>query len=285
LVGAATVSCSGSSGGGADRYPALVAAPADAPARSSVDILIDRLAGFDAVTNNALQYAIADCMAQAGFKYLPRLAKAGAEVPSVNEPEYRRDHGYGVAPNVENVGGNATNDPNAAIRAGLSADALARYDRAILGDPAASSTIVDKSGIVTGYYNANGCVAQGYDKVYGVSQGVVQGNIDYLESLRNDAVQKMQNDPRFIALWQAWADCMHGSGYDFTTRDDAVASVAGFADAPSLAVYQNQVVNADNVCSLQHNTDALRKDLRYSYDAELSDDVAIVLSEIQTMDS
>lgn len=107
----------------------------------------------DRARHDAHQAAIAQCMADAGFEYLPRPwvdpALAGQD-PFWNA-EFMATYGYGISTDPPPPASIA--DPNDPIRAALSEAALAEYHTALTGDP-------------TGGVGETGCVQVAAEGLY-----------------------------------------------------------------------------------------------------------------------
>lgn len=187
---------------------------------------------------------IAECMARAGFIYEPQpppttgvqdLAGADLELADV------QTNGYGIAADLEQGLTQASTgpigDPNDEIRAGLSADELARYEQTLTG--LSPDEVVTRSDgapvdpntgevLTPAQYEAaasDGCAFQAY------APEINQGAARLLTSDIYAEVQAiLAADSRMLELQAEWRRCMGDAGYAFRHQGDIFDELAGAGD-------------------------------------------------------
>lgn len=175
------------------------------------------------------QQAIADCMAEQGFTYVPLIPPADeaavmAEVALEGTLQYAQKYGFG---NVDNPWSKLRIDPsanpNTAYIAGLSVEARYAYNVALKGRASAEiEKQLDEGqtkgpqglGTETGTDSGNGadCTARASSQIYSAG-----GHDEYafteLISAAKLALAQIDSDPRVVEAVQGWSDCMVDAGY------------------------------------------------------------------------
>lgn len=157
----------------------------------------------------AAEEAVAACMRELGFEYVPAPENYGftstedAEGPEPGSLEFAEEHGYGIArgPGISLAAGP---DPNEEIRAGLSPEALEEYERAYLGDP-------ESWGEQPPPVEEQGCSGKGAASVFGEEPDPFDAEVR--AELERIEIELVPNDPRVRKLDGTWAACMAEAGY------------------------------------------------------------------------
>lgn len=171
-----------------------------------------RSAGEVAAEVAAHENAVAACMADLGFEYVPATLDPSTfrqddDGPLRGTREFAERYGYGIGDGPEVEPGQFTfeldGSKNHAYRETLSPAAQERWDEALYG----AMTVEGDQTVSDG----SGCadlprLRTGDDVAY--LQGVAQEARDFLESLETAA------DPRLAEIDTAWASCMADEGYD-----------------------------------------------------------------------
>jgi hypothetical protein len=172
-----------------------------------------------------VQAAIAECMAAEGFEYIP-VDTSGFTSFSSDWPgsdltprEYAEQYGYGISTTYEEnmssapVPEDMPEDPNMEIVEAMSPGEQEAYYAALYGesqefDPTAEEQEVE-------YEGPQGCYGEAYEAT---SQGGVNAVYTEFEDEINDLYERLEADPRIVALEAAWVECMADAGYSFTER-------------------------------------------------------------------
>jgi hypothetical protein len=223
------------------------------------DTVAGRTQGEVAAELAEQEEAVAACMAELGFEYVPMAMVPGSfeasDDPLRGTREFAEAYGYGVWRSPEIEPGQFTymldDSANRAYRESLSPEAGAAYDVALMGQRT-------DLGDGTINYDGTGCTAvpglrDGPEAEY--LRGVRQEVSDYLQSLWDG------DDPRLAEVDAAWASCMRDAGYDedspHTAEQRVVAELTaayGSATAPSpdqvddLAAAERRLALADQDC-------------------------------------
>ena len=176
-----------------------------------------------------MESLVAECMAQAGFTYVPTSGEpaqgsgspaAGASLPS--EP------GYGIATGPRPAPPAA--DPNAATVAALSPAEQQAYRVALEGEAHPAPDGGADDGAWQYDWQRAGCRGSAQHQVYGDPAQL--DDAAALEAELAEARLAAASDPRVDELDAAWAACMAASGYaGYTAAQDAEASVQDAWDA------------------------------------------------------
>ena len=237
---AAILAVSACSGGPDDRILAVTDDPSIlSPLNQLIGISTADAGGND---ERVAQESIADCMARAGFEYLPVSVpgdeglSGSAGIPTREEVERT---GYGFAASVEREFDNQAPlvDPNEEIRAGLSGAEGLAYDAAMTGldadevtwspngQPLDPATGLGMSGEAFELASQDGCLYQAYSSGLNPDAAALLGSDAYFE-----LQQRLASDPRMVALVNAWSECMSAEGYSYRAPEQAPADIAGQAE-------------------------------------------------------
>lgn len=195
------------------------------------------------------QAEIADCMAVAGFTYIPVEIPdaAGPEgmgrlVPGEVDEDVVREAGYGIADSLAAVALESEVpevDPNEEIRAGLAPAEQEAYDVAISGltpdevvwDDVSGAPLDPDSGEELTHAefaeaSADGCLSQAYeDFAVGDGSAAILAGREY-----EDLQARILSDDRMIELFDEWSRCMSEQGYAYSSSDQLVGALLVQAD-------------------------------------------------------
>ncbi len=155
--------------------------------------------------------AVAACMAEQGFEYVPDTSGYQFIDPAVIDPPpgtraFAEQFGYGFAAAPEGMRAESTGaNPNDAIMGALSPDALEAYTRALWGDDAFDDT----SG---GGVELGGCVREARNQVWGDRE------TDHVRAGLEDEIARIDSevaptDPLVMAAAGEWSECMADAGH------------------------------------------------------------------------
>ncbi|MGF1665808.1 MAG: hypothetical protein ACFCVC_06005 [Acidimicrobiia bacterium] len=181
-----------------------------------------------------IQESVRLCMAEEGFDYIPVEPPADSYVVDDRTPEdWAAEQGFGIStwigneeqfsgPDVEYV------DPNQEIVEAMSESEMTAYYEALHGseeeNAAQQTTEIDpETGEEITYSEGfgGGCYGAAYEAEYG-------GQNDLYEELgpEMDAMyQRIQADPRILALDVEWSECMVGKGYEYESQNTMYEAV------------------------------------------------------------
>jgi len=165
------------------------------------------------------QAHIEECMAAAGFEYIPvdvkTIEAAQARVrqdPGYTLRGYKEKWGYGITTRFDNPVRDIGLGPNLQIYNGLSEADKVAYNRTLFGeDPDAdfAFTIDEEDFSSTG-----GCTRKAVSKVFTKAQ--LRGTYVNPKDVLVDA------DARIVAAHDRWAECMHEAGYEYEEDQDEI---------------------------------------------------------------
>ena len=172
------------------------------------------------------QQALAACMARSGFQYVPHIGVVGSLTRGSGLPsglpadEFRRRYGYGVAAGFKSALNLSPEpiepDPNEAIRAAMTAQDQAAYDRALHGS-------IHRGNL------PGGCQAQAPDPI------PVAGTAGELEDDLNELQSRIDADEHVVTARLDWTECMSRAGYPFSDdqqiQDDLLRRMNPLYDA------------------------------------------------------
>lgn len=205
--------------------------------------------------NREIEEAVADCMAEEGFEYVPVLDNGSTVVTSDDEDEWDPDsrdwvaqYGYGFvnypgrddAPSEDEV----FEDPNQEYLESLSESEQTAYNEALHGPMPTEEEYaeMEESGEMPEYdWTTAGCYGAASNAVYGDDPGSSdehQPLMDAMSAMWEDA----QGHPDMADLDAAWASCMADAGHSgFSTQQDAQQSIMDEQNA----AWENQEVPED----------------------------------------
>ncbi|MEN8041956.1 MAG: hypothetical protein ABFR95_10685 [Actinomycetota bacterium] len=178
------------------------------------------------------QEAIAKCMADEGFEYIPYVQNqdfGGFSGPDSQE-EFVAQYGFGVSTMLleeqqfseEDYEEERAKDPNNAIAEALSESEREAYYAALHGPPPEiDHESMTEEEIQEFYesYQPTGCYNSAYEDLYNnEAQMAFQ---EQFGSALEDMYRGLENDPRLQEMESNWSACMAESGYEFKDENDA----------------------------------------------------------------
>ena len=163
---------------------------------------------------------IAQCMAEAGFEYVPVDVTAILEVgvwmradPDMSREDFKTQWGYGISTRTDDPAREVgLGDQNLDIYEGLSESEKIAYDRTLFGDDPDATfalTLDDEDFSGTG-----GCTQEAVTTVFPAEM--------LSSSFINPKDVLIESDPRVIAAEEEWADCMSEDGYEYEDQDEII---------------------------------------------------------------
>ncbi|MGW0430423.1 hypothetical protein ACWDZZ_25825 [Streptomyces sp. NPDC002990] len=199
----------------------------DAPARRDAGALPAPFDGAGSATaqqssalHRAEERAIASCMRDRGFSYLP----VPAARPTTDNPyglltgAQAAADGYGLTSAA--LAGPAE-DPNEQALAPLSEDRRAAWRNALIGTGGQQRTL-NAPGSPSLHINTDGCVHLGRQGLYGSAYDQAELTV---EGLTAQVVTQVSADEAFVAAQGSWARCMRGRSESARTLQEARASI------------------------------------------------------------
>lgn len=227
---------------------------------------------------------IRDCMKAQGFEYVPvDPAAQKASSGGLTSAQKRKLYGYDISTRYGQPQAASPPDPNATIRAALSAPNQAAYDQALNGTVPSSNAGGGGGG---GNGNGNGsfrtvggCTRQAIRKVYGGAQV-----FDQLIARLSTEQKQVDNDQRVVLANQAWSQCMTAAGYHYAKPSKIKADlkkrlkvIVGNGHAapgaplppglPALQHLEMSISRADLACNAQVHLTAITNKVQAEYDA------------------
>jgi hypothetical protein len=240
LAAFALTGCSSAGGGGAPAAPTEEASPLD----RYFELLSGQQSDEAMQKENAeVQEAIAVCMNEQGFDYVPDTENGSFSVDSSGldweSEEFAKTYGYGITtdPFGDQQGSDDDHvDPNADYIDSLSESEQAAYSEALWGPPVESST-GDLEAVEYDWKTA-GCT--------GSAQHAVSGDLNYWEDPEFTALSDGMSElytavreaPLVLQAERGWAECLADAGHDgFAHKDEPATSISeeygGLTGAPS----------------------------------------------------
>lgn len=167
-----------------------------------------------------MEEAIAACMAEEGFEYVPRdTAGMFSQVEDhprqqLSEEEFREQYGYGIStidPSEMMVAPDPDDDPNLQIQQEMDEAEREAYQMALHGEPREFDPDADPEDMV---FEPQGCQGEAMEEVQGGQMAVFQE----LQSEFMELQQRIESDPRMVEALQDWQACMREAGYDYSER-------------------------------------------------------------------
>jgi hypothetical protein len=219
LLGAALLiaACGSDSGGGGEAAGTPAAATSQSGSQSGASVE-DQL-GFDAAgilaRQSRVEAAIAQCMKNEGFDYIPidPFAQRAALVGSsrLSDQDFLKQFGYGISTLWGR--GNPQADPNERLRATLGPADRRAYDRALWGDNKGATF---GEAVDSGQFDRlGGCTLKATEAVFGGAQVLTQ-----LQGKLDDLDDRINEDRRMIKAIAQWSDCMAQAGYRYEDPDE-----------------------------------------------------------------
>ena len=172
---------------------------------------------------------IGDCMAAAGFEYVPvdfARVKEGMDAdktqPGLSDEEFIAQYGFGITTQYDHPGREiGLGDQNVAIYDALTPQEQAAYDHALLGEDREATFA--QSVEAEDFSKTGGCTRQAVEQVF-TPQELTQAYI-------NPADVAISQDPRVVEATGKWSDCLRQKGYDYANPDDVEQDLHDRLDA------------------------------------------------------
>lgn len=167
--------------------------------------------------------AIAECMAEQGFEYVPSeqptMSASSHPRQEMSEEEFREEYGFGLSTlDMEDtaVEEDMEADPNHEIQEEMDEAERQAYQEALHGeqpDP-------DEDGVAE--WEPGGCQAEAQDS----GQDTAQRLSDELGDELREMGERAQADPRIREAEEGYLACMGDAGWDFSERHEAHQHIA-----------------------------------------------------------
>jgi hypothetical protein len=221
------------------------------------------------------QALIADCMAEAGFEYIPvdvkTIEEAQARVrsdPGYTRRSYKEKWGLGVTTRFDNPVRDTGLGPNLEIWKALPESDQEAYARTLWGDNPKYEFVFafDEED----FSETGGCTREAVAQVFTPAQlkGTYVNPKDVL----------VENDPRIIEAEDKWTECMRAAGYDYEDDQDEIieeyeerleellgdddpASLSGHRLAQLRRLQQEEIAVSlvDLECQIEHTDEVFRQ--------------------------
>ncbi|MFN2484425.1 MAG: hypothetical protein ABR509_05740 [Candidatus Limnocylindria bacterium] len=179
----------------------------------------------------AVEAHIGQCMADAGFEYVPvdfetiRAAMTSDKsAPGLSEEQFLAEFGYGITTEfpkpIVTIG---LGEDNARIRDALPEADRVAYDRTLLGE--------DREAVF-----AYALEAEDFSRTGGCTRGAVEHEFtpeEVSQSYFNPRDALIEQDPRVIAALEEFAACMEDAGYEYRHPDEVEQDLHDRLDAVS----------------------------------------------------
>lgn len=231
-----TAACSAGAGGSAAQpaEEAPTGEPAALPGTEEFGLTREEL-----VTRiEAVEGLVAQCMSEAGFEYVAadydtvrQGMVADKSLPGLSEEEFIAQYGYGISTLYTGLGPQASDattpakiglgERNVAIYNNLSPADQVAYNRALFGENQDATFAVALEA--EDFSRTGGCTRAAIEQVFAPEQLT----ITYANPL--DAL--IQQDPRMVAAFGEYADCIREAGFDYTHPEQIEADIRSRVDA------------------------------------------------------
>ncbi|MDZ4828545.1 MAG: hypothetical protein SGJ13_19070 [Actinomycetota bacterium] len=163
--------------------------------------------------------AIATCMTEAGFEYVPvdfvtikAAMDSDKSVPGLSDEEFIAQYGYGFSTQFDRpIRENGLGEQNVRIFDGLGASDQVAYNRALYGEDPSQTVAVALEN--EDFSLAGGCTQSAAAKHF-TQQELTSTYVNPADAL-------ILQDARMVKAVSAWSDCMRDGGYDYANPDDA----------------------------------------------------------------
>lgn len=231
-----TAACSAGAGGSAapPAEEAPTGEPAALPGTEEFGLTREEL-----VTRiEAVEGLVTQCMSEAGFEYVAadydtvrQGMVADKSLPGLSEEEFIAQYGYGISTLYTGLGPQASDattpakiglgERNVAIYNNLSPADQVAYNRALFGENQDATFAVALEA--EDFSRTGGCTRAAIEQVFAPEQLT----ITYANPL--DAL--IQQDPRMVAAFGEYADCIREAGFDYTHPEQIEADIRSRVDA------------------------------------------------------
>lgn len=186
----------------------------------------------------AVEGLIAQCMSEAGFEYVAadydtvrQGMVADKSLPGLSEEEFIAQYGYGISTLYTGLGPQAADastpakiglgERNVAIYNNLSPADQVAYNRTLFGENQDATFAVALEA--EDFSRTGGCTRTAIEQVFAPEQL----SITYANPL--DAL--IEQDPRMVAAFGEYADCVREAGFDYTHPEQIEADIRSRLDA------------------------------------------------------
>ena len=228
----------------------------------------------------AVEEAVAACMAEHGFEYVPDVSHytfpdEEAMDPRRDSREFAELYGYGIAELPPSGGPAPGSNPNDAITASLGADALAQYMEALAG-PGSEDSATEYD------WRDAGCMGAATHAEWSTGAAQDPAAVALLTEIARIDDVAIPAEQRVVALDEAWSACMADAGYDGLRRQPDAAETAfeSWLDAQAAAASgETEETDADDVAAAERSLAVADWDCRDDVGYDLG--VAKVREELQ----
>ncbi len=230
----------------------------------------------------AVEEAVAACMAEQGFEYIPDVSHytfpdEATMDPPRNSREFAELYGYGIAELPPSSAPPPGTNPNDAITASLGAEALAQYMEALTG-PSSDDADAD-----AGYdWHDAGCMGTAIHAEWATGAAQDPAAVALLTEIARIDDVAIPAEQRVVALDEAWSACMADAGYEGLRRQPDAAETAfeSWLDAQAAAASgETEETDADDVAAAERSLAVADWDCRDDVGYDLG--VAKVREELQ----
>lgn len=183
---------------------------------------------------DAVESLIGTCMSEAGFEYFPvdyptaRKAMDSNSKPSgMKSDDFRKQFGYGITTLVSSPDSQATlglGPRNISVRNQLpTADRIA-YQRTLFGENPAATFVVSLDH--EDFSQTGGCTRAAVVKVFSTDE-LGASFVNYQDA----AAARVDQDPRVIAAYRDWGQCISDAGYRYGTPGEIEVDLSARLDA------------------------------------------------------
>ncbi|GAA2174175.1 hypothetical protein GCM10009846_19120 [Agrococcus versicolor] len=203
------------SSGDGDAAPAGDVTYEDSPLAQYLGVEADAYDEY-AAQEADVQEAIAACMAEEGFEYVPVVLEAEdmqADVEAMDAEEWAAQHGYGVASGGEPID-DATmqEDPNAAYVESLSVGEQEAWSETLYG-PVPSEDELAEDGAYAYDWQDAGCQGAADHEIRGDMLGGGGEEHEPLLEAMAALYDEAASDPAMVAVDAEWSECMADAGH------------------------------------------------------------------------
>lgn len=174
-----------------------------------------------------MEEAIASCMADEGFEYIPRdvddFAAADDPRQDLSAEEFQEEYGYGISTvDHDAMAPDQDDDPNIAIQEEMDDAEREAYQRALHGEMTEIDPDADPDEVEDQPMEPGGCQGEAMQEVQGEQMEVMQE----LQPEFMDLEQRISSDPRLVEAQEAWQGCMREAGYgDYAEQSDIMTEL------------------------------------------------------------
>lgn len=194
----------------------------------------------------AFEEALAACMHEQGFEYVPEARTAAQDLPAEDARDFAQRWGYGIS-----TAPTASAEPTSVPTPQMSAAEEEAYNAAMFGDWGTS----DGEGAADGEVGSGGCweIANAARRTEPDTPAEAVALADDLELLE----KRIAVDPRVLERNRDWSDCMAEAGFEIDTPADAAQAaitagqeVVAAADDPTAPDVLSQVQDTERLIAV-----------------------------------